>query len=348
MRNGVHTGTILVVDDDVAVRKLLAAALGDVGYRIVSVATGDAAVAALGQERFDVAMVDKNLGDEDGLDVIHRLRQIEPEVETIVMTAFATVDSALRAIRLGVFDYITKPFDQMEGVLHRVGRALEKRRRDLEIRSLITAMATTNRQLADMIGTLHESYLENAKVMARLCELRDPPRAGEAERVRVLATQLARECGVSSGELRWIEAAALVHDIGEAGEMDPILRKPGQLTPEEMARVRRHPLHSEALLRAVSGFDRVAQIVRHHHERYDGSGYPDALKGEDIPLGARILAVADAYVALTSPRPHRPAFEHTAALQELHDGKGRQFDDRVVTALGAAGGAGIAGRDGSV
>jgi response regulator RpfG family c-di-GMP phosphodiesterase len=315
---------------------------------------GAEALRAMTSERFDVAIVDKNLDgnthlpsaeDADGLRVIQRMREVDPDLEAVVMTAHATLESAVRAIQLGVFDYITKPFEQVTTVLHRIDRALEKRRRNLELRSLITVVATTNRQLSDAIATLHESFLENAKVMARLCELRDPPRAGEAERVRDLSALLARECGVGKTEQRWIETAALLHDLGEpnpydTAELDQDLNGAagGAGGPEGWRRheptpVRTMDLQPEALLSAVSDFDPVAQILRHHRERVDGKGNPDHLSADEIPLGSRILAVADAYVTLTSARPHRAALPHEQALHNVRAGSGTRFDPRVVAAM---------------
>ncbi len=176
-------------------------------------------------------------------------------------------------------------------------------------------------------------YLKVAKALAMAAETSEPYSYGHSERVARLATQIATQLGCPDELLRKVELAGILHDIGKIAIRDEILFKPARLTPAEFNEIKRHPNVAVEIIRPLDYFNDVSPLVEAHHEWYDGTGYPNRLKGEGIPLGARILAVADAYDAMTSPRPYRNRFSEEEALQLIRDGAGKQWDPKVVDAL---------------
>jgi putative nucleotidyltransferase with HDIG domain len=183
---------------------------------------------------------------------------------------------------------------------------------------------------AQLLTQLEQAYMDLVLALARAMDARDTYTANHSERIAVWAERTARALGCSEAEIRQIRWAALLHDIGKVGVPDRILRKPGPLTAEEWVEIRRHPVVGEEILRPIAALREVARIVRHHQERWDGMGYPDGLRGEEIPLGARIIAVVDTYGAITDHRPYRPARTHAEAVEELRRCAGTQLDPRIV------------------
>ncbi|MBN2494114.1 MAG: response regulator [Deltaproteobacteria bacterium] len=323
-------GSILVVDDENTVLLLLGNELEETGYDACRAASAQEALQALEKESFDVALVDKNLPDMDGIELLRRMRLSDPEMELIVMTGYASLDSALDAIEIGIFDYITKPFDHMSGVMQRVSRAVEKRRQKEELRQLTHSLSAANLQLASSMQSLRRTYLETAIVISRILAMRDPVRFGENEKIRSLCVRTAVGLGLDAETVEWLSAAALLHDLGEAGEIEQLESKPRPLSPEEYQKVKRHSDIGADLVKSISGFEPLAGIIRCHHERHDGSGYPCGLCGESIPIGARVLGVADSYIAMISRRPFRQAMSREKAVELIRGYAGTRFDPRVV------------------
>lgn len=328
-----ETRPILLVDDEPTVQDLLATALEGEGRRVVVAKDCQEALRALEQEQFMVALVDKNLPDGDGLDLMRQVRKLDPEIELIVITGYGSMESALEAIEIGIFDYITKPFENITTLVQRVKRAMERRLHKEEIGKLADNLSATNRQLAASMQAMKRTYLETAMVITRLMGLRDPDRFSENDQVRGMVVKIALKLGVDSESIEWLSIAALLHDLGQAGEIEQIVKKPGPLDKEEYAKVKRHPAIGADLLESIAAFEPMAGTIRHHHEHYDGSGYPDGLRGEGIPLPARILAVAHAYVAMISKRPHRSPMSKVAALECIKIDAGSKYDPRVVDAF---------------
>lgn len=183
---------------------------------------------------------------------------------------------------------------------------------------------------------IQRAYLETIRMLAAAVEARDPYTGGHLERVTHYAVVVARSLGWASDRLSEAEMGAILHDIGKIGIQDAILRKPGSLTPEEWAHMRTHPEIGTQILRGISFLEPVIPYVRHHHERFDGKGYPDRLAGEEIPIGGRLIAVADSFDAMTSTRPYRPALSVEVALAELRAAAGTQLDPKIVDAFLAA------------
>jgi HD-GYP domain-containing protein (c-di-GMP phosphodiesterase class II) len=210
-----------------------------------------------------------------------------------------------------------------------------------ELRRSHDELALANKRLRGLLednqallGRMHRSYLSTITSLARTIEAKDPYTGGHTERVAQIARMLALELGFDDAQLRAVDVGSVIHDIGKIGIPDHILLKPGKLDPEELAEMRRHPEISSYIVAELELPAIVKQMVRGHHERYDGNGYPDGLAGEEIPLAARILSVADALDAMTSDRPYRNALPLETARAEIEAQAGRQFCPRVVAALG--------------
>ncbi|KPK70453.1 hypothetical protein AMJ71_05030 [candidate division TA06 bacterium SM1_40] len=205
--------------------------------------------------------------------------------------------------------------------------------KDLELLATIGGAASIALQNISLFEDLRKSYLETLLALVLAAEAKDPYLRGHSERVAKCATWIAREMGLPKEEVREIQYAAILHDIGKIGLRDELLTKDGELTPQEFALIQKHQIVGERIIRPIRFLARVRPIIRHHHERYNGEGFPDHLRGEDIPLGARILKVADAYDALTSHRSYRPSMSGEETCARLTAESGKQFDPRVVEVL---------------
>ncbi len=205
------------------------------------------------------------------------------------------------------------------------------RERDLE--ALNTRLQEYVSALERTTAALREAYIQIARALTKALEARDPYTQDHSARVARLVRLLGSELGLSKDELDSLELAAELHDLGKIGIPDGVLLKPGPLEPEEMAQIQLHPAWSVRILRSLEFLRDILPIIEAHHERYDGSGYPRGLRGEEIPFGARILAVVDGYEAMTSPRPYRPAYSEAEAVERLKLGAGTQWDPRIVEAF---------------
>jgi len=213
---------------------------------------------------------------------------------------------------------------------------LDRSRSSVEqLRRSHSELERTNAQLQGLLERSRANYLSTISSLARTIEAKDPYTGGHTERVGEYALMLARELGFGEDELEAVEVGAIVHDIGKIGIPDRILLKPGRLDAEEFAEMRKHPEISSYILDGLDVPQVVVEMARHHHERFDGNGYPDGLAGEDTPLAARILTVADAFDAMTSDRPYRAALAVEEALAEVRRNAGTQFCPAVVAALDA-------------
>jgi len=204
---------------------------------------------------------------------------------------------------------------------------------ELKMLSSLAVQAASVIENATLYDRLHETFFSTVNVLAETIEMRDHYTGGHTRRVRDVSSQIGKAMGLSAEDMETLRLAASMHDIGKIGIDDAILRKPGRLSSEEFAQIKRHPEYGGEILQHVTGLRHIVPLVRGHHERYDGHGYPDGLEGEDIPLLARIIAVADAFDAMISHRPYRKALPMDVALAEINDNKGAQFDPRCAAAL---------------
>jgi response regulator RpfG family c-di-GMP phosphodiesterase len=326
---------ILIADDEQEIRNVLYELLsGEYDCQLVS--SAEAALARLRAMRFDVIVSDINMEGMSGLEMIPHVAEIAPDAVVVMVSGAQTVESAIEALRAGAFDYVTKPFD-LRHVEAAVRRALEhKRLREAKRRYenyLEELVAERTAELDRTLATLEDSYRMTLKALAAALETRDRETHGHSERVVSFSLRLGRELKLTGEELRSLEFGALLHDIGKIGVPDAILHKPAQLCAEEWVNMRRHPVHGQQILRGIEFLEGAARVVGQHHEKWDGTGYPLGLRGEEIDLNARIFAVADAFDAITSDRVYRAGRSYEVAVAELEEFAGRQFDPAVVAAF---------------
>ena len=355
---------ILVVDDDDGAVTIFQTILEEAGYEVVVEQTGRGALDQLGSRQFNLLLMDKNLPDISGIEVMRLARSMHPDIEAVVVTAYASTESAIEAIEAGAYDYLRKPLEDIEVLPRIVHRALERQALGRERQRLLMDLIETNQVLTSTNEELREAQsrlrrkmeemdlLQDATVMGltRLAEYRDLETGEHLERMRNYARLIAEELlgtalfpDVDEAFVEAIYKAAPLHDIGKVGIPDRILLKPGKLTTDEWTVMRTHPTVGgetleEAERRAGPGsptglLTMGKHIAFFHHERWDGSGYPFGRKAEEIPLEARIVAVADAYDAITSRRVYKPSIPHARARSILLEASAKHFDPRIVEAF---------------
>ncbi len=324
---------ILVVDDEEAIREVVSTLLETQGYSCTVCSNGRLALDAFRKDSFDLVLSDIVMPEMDGLKLLAELRTDDPDVPVIMVTAMHDIAIALEAIRSGAYDYILKPFEKDQ--LHlSVRRALEHRRLVIENRTyqsdLEHLVAERTQQLSIALQDLEQSYDYTLEALGGALDAKDAETEGHCQRVTAFTITMAKVMGVDKAQLRQIARGAFLHDIGKMGIPDSILRKPGPLTAEEREVMRRHCEIGYSVLKSIPFLKEAAAIVLAHQECYDGSGYPRGLRGEQIPLGARIFAVADTLDAMISDRPYRKALPISAAREEIRRHSGTQFDPQVV------------------
>lgn len=299
---------ILVVDDQKSNIELLRAQLKE--FKVIEAHSGGAALKKIREERPDLILLDVMMPGVDGFSVLSIIKKTEETRLTpvIVVTALNGDEERVKFLEIGADDYITKPFSP---------QVLMAR-----INNLIQTKVFLQEQLENM-----QEFVIN---LVNTLEARDMFRVKHSKRTAFYAEKLAQKYYPLNVIRSHVKMAALLHDIGNIYVRESILLKKGSLDPREFEIVKTHPEAGERICSYVSSLKPVLPLIRHHHERVDGRGYPDGLKGTDIPLGARILAVSDAFDALTSPRPHRDAYSLEEALKILKEGAGTQWDQRIV------------------
>ena len=321
---------VLVVDDEEPVARTVAGRLQRGGYEVEVALSQHDAMERVEGFACDLVFSDIHMPDGSGLDLARRLKERDPTIQVVLMTGNTTIEQVIQALRLHADDYLLKPFDT-EALLHAADRAVRHRRLVLENRSYRLELEERVREQAHRLERL---YLSGVHTLVRALEAKDPHTRGHSDRVAEFAAALASEVPGVDADL--VRRGAQLHDIGKIGIKSAVLRKPGPLTAEEVDHVRSHPAIGEQILAPMLEERAILDIVRHHHERWDGLGYPDRLRGPAIPLVARIVAIADAYDAMTTTRPYRPALSAAQAVAEIRDEAGRQFDpDLARTAIRA-------------
>jgi len=326
---------ILIVDDEREITEILADLLST-DYECMAAGSAEEALARLRDNPFELVISDITMPGMSGLEMIPHVKEMSPHTVVVMISGMQTVESAIGALRLGAFDYLMKPFDlrQVEAV---VKRALEhyelivaKQRYEDHLEELVEQRTA---ELDHALDSLEDAYRSTLRALTAALETRDSETHGHSERVVSYSLRLGREYGLNQEELKSLEFGSLLHDIGKIGVPDAILRKPAKLTEEEWARMREHPLHGQQILRGIEFLKGAARVVAQHHEKWDGSGYPLGLSGQEVDICARIFAVADAYDAITSDRVYRRGKSYEAAAEELDEWAGRQFDPKVVEAF---------------
>ena len=325
---------ILVVDDEEPIRDIVSAMLTSAGYACKQASSGIEALAVLSfGEEFELMLSDLMMADLDGIGLLERTKEKYPDMPVVMVTAVHDISVALTAIRNGAYDYLLKPFER-EQLLATVSRALENRRLKMENRNyqlnLESLVEARTDQLQAALEELKRSYDITLEVLGEALDYKDRETEGHSKRVTAYTMAIASRMGVPKEQIETIARGAFLHDIGKMAIPDNILNKPGKLTPDEVAIMREHCHLGYKLVRKIPVLQEAAEIVYSHQERFDGSGYPRGLKGEGIPLGARIFSIADTLDAITSDRPYRPAQTLDAARVEIEKWTGKQFDPEVV------------------
>ncbi|GAC1656309.1 MAG: response regulator [Acidobacteriaceae bacterium] len=325
---------ILVVDDEHPIPELVAAMLRASGYEVVTASNGVNALEVLASSpAFDLTMTDLMMPSMDGQSLLSEMRKLYPDLPVLMVTAVHDISVALKAMRTGAYDYLLKPFEREE-LLATVQRSIEhaklkqeNRRYQLELQRLVEARTE---QLQHALHDLERSYDVTLEALGDALDLKDSETEGHSKRVTAFTTVLARRMGLSAEDIRVIARGAYLHDIGKMAIPDAILLKPGQLNSGELRIMREHCYRGFTILKKIPYLADAAEIVYSHQERYDGDGYPRGLKGEQIPLGARLFSVADTFDAITSDRPYRAAQPIDVAQKEIAKHSGTQFDPKVV------------------
>jgi len=324
---------ILVVDDEEAIREVVSTLLEAQGYQCTVASNADEALTHFRADSHDLVLSDIVMPGINGLMLLERVRSQDEDVPVIMVTAMHDISTALEAIRMGAYDYILKPFEKDQLYLS-VRRALEHRRLVLENRNyqrnLEKLVAERTKQLSQALRELEQSYDYTLEALGGALDLKDAETEGHCQRVTAYTICIAKAMNVASPSLHHIARGAFLHDIGKMGIPDEILRKPGPLSESERQVMRRHCDIGHAVLKGIPFLRDAAEIVLAHQERWDGTGYPRGLKGEEIPLGARIFAVADTLDAMISDRPYRRALPLSEAKAEILRNAGLQFDPKVV------------------
>ncbi len=323
--------SVLVVDHEIYLQELLNAAFQAEGYDCEVAGDYEGALSKVGAREFDLVFTDLSIPGNSGTNVVNEIRKRRGDAIILVVTALDDAATAVEAMRAGAFDYILKPFN-LDRILAAAAEALEKREMDATNREYQRYLEQRSGEHDSAARRLFDSM---AAVLAALLEQKPPFEKGYLSSLADMSRKVAREFKMTEDGARKVYVAALLHDLGMIGLEDMLLVKPGRLTPEEQAKVREHISLTETLLKPILGDDEIMKHIRHHHEWYNGTGYPDGLRGNIIPLGARIIAVADAFAAMTHGRPYRKALSADAAISRIQEHAGTQFDQHVISVFAA-------------
>jgi response regulator RpfG family c-di-GMP phosphodiesterase len=355
MSDRTEAATILIVDDERGPRESLRMILEPV-HRVLQAKSGAEALELMRTEPVDLITLDLNMPGMRGQDVMRTVRSEFPQVEIIVITGCGSVGSAAEGVRMGICDYLEKPFDVVQ-VGAAVGRALSRRRarthlttfleelgrvvgrdrdaqailddvqRSQKLRGRVSGLFETPRTPEDAASDAHGGRtIEFLEVLAETIETKDRFMRGHARRVTVYSCLLADRLNLSTREHERIRIAAFLHDLGKVGVPTELLLRAGALDPTERALVEQHPAIGARLVKPLEIPSSVSLAIHHHHEWWDGTGYPDGLAGEEIPLAARIISIADAFDSMSCERPYRQALPRAVILGELNRFAGVQFD----------------------
>lgn len=320
---------ILIVDNDEDVRKRLQRKLTDKGYKCYEASNTKQALGKLKNSEVHLAILDSNMADMSGVNLFLKIQASNPDVAVVVSTDIGGTSVGIECMELGACEYITKPLILEEVVLV-VGRVLEKR-------WLEFLRKEYQQHLQDKVGEQTKKILDLSlraiTALAHALEAKDKYTRGHSQRVAEISVAIGNKMCLPQESIEKIKMAGLVHDIGKIGVKDSVLNKSANLTNEEFKHIRRHPEIGEYILAPIIKDNETLKLVRNHHERYDGTGYPDGLTNTQMLLGTKILILADAYDAMTSERPYRKAMSNKAAFAEIEHAQGTQFDPEVVTVL---------------
>jgi putative nucleotidyltransferase with HDIG domain len=327
------TARILVVDDENQVRAMIGSTLERNGYEVHLASNGREALEAITLNSFDLVLTDIVMQDVNGIALLERLHSQLPNLPVVMVTAIHDISVAIDSMRRGAYDYLLKPFER-EHLMSTVHRALDHKQILDEShnyqQSLEQMVRARTEMLRHAMEDLEHSYDVTLEALGDALDLKDSETEGHSKRVTAYTIALARAMGIPPADIKVIARGAFLHDVGKMAIPDEILRKPGTLTTDEQTVMREHCTRGYHMLRKIPFLAGAAEIVFCHQEHFDGSGYPSGIRGHEIPVGARIFAVADTLDAITSDRPYRRARSFDAAREEILRCSGTQFDPSVV------------------
>jgi len=320
---------VLVVDDELSVREILSEGLTVFGFDSVVASGAAEALEIVRKGEIDLVLTDIEMPGETGMELLASVKKFDRNLDVVMVTGVIDTHTAIAAIREGASDYLTKPFN-LDEVQIVVERTLEKRR-------LIDENRAYQEHLEELVEQrtqqLQHSYESTLQALVTALDFRDNETQGHSSRVVEYAVLVAKEMGVDGPALATIRRGSILHDVGKIGIPDSVLLKPGKLDRDEWEVMKKHPEMGYRMLQHIAFLEPALDIVFSHQERFDGTGYPRGLKGEEIPLGARIFTVVDTFDAMTSDRPYRPALSIEKAREEVRDCAGTQFDPEVAEAF---------------
>lgn len=324
---------VLAVDDEPAAVKLLSIILAPPAFRCATACSAEEALVALQRQPFDAVISDLQMPGLSGMELLLEVRHKHPHMAFLVTTGVDDVDVGVKAMRSGADDYLLKPLRE-SAVVASLENALHKRRLEQEVESyrqhLEEMVAERTRQLRAALEQVEQSYEDTLQSLGAAIDLRDNETEGHSQRVCRYSLEIARAMGWQDKQLGTLARGAYLHDIGKLGVPDGILLKRGPLTPEERKIMQRHAQIGFDLVKDIPFLADATDVVLMHHERFDGTGYPQGLKGEAIPLSARIFAIADTLDAVTSERPYQRASSFDFARDRIRQLSGTAFDPKVV------------------
>jgi putative nucleotidyltransferase with HDIG domain len=338
---------ILIVDDEPMIREVLLERLTNAGFQCEAAHNSAEALKQIRNRPYHLILSDISMPGGDGISLLRQIKSEQPDLDVVMLTGVVDVETAIRAIRLGASDYLTKPFN-LEDVMLTIERTIEKRRlirenleyqmdlerkveeRTGELRHKSEEVERLYEELKVAFDKIHSTYETTLEALMEALDARDSETQGHSRRVAEYTAAVASRMGVEEPELTQFRWGALLHDVGKMGIPDAILRKPGPLTTEEWSIMKHHPEMGAKILSSVRFLDGALPIVASHQEKYDGTGYPRGLRGEEIPLGARIFTVVDCLDAMMMNRPYRKATTYDRVREELLSHSGTQFDPEVV------------------
>lgn len=330
--SGMHQ--ILCIDDDPTILSSFTRDFKDIDAELTLAATAEQGLLKIEERQFSVVISDLKLPGADGIKFLQSVSRRFPDTVRILISGHADFESAVKAInQTGLFGFIAKPWST-DSLKETVLKAIEHYEMTLENKKLTAALSARCAELGIMTISLEKEVQARTTSMllgmVNALDLRDTETHWHSRRVALFAKRLAEQMGLDDTQVLEVERGSLLHDVGKIGVSDTILLKPGKLTPEEWVEMRRHAEYGYQILKNVEFLNEAKDLVWQHHERWDGNGYPQGLKGKDIYVGARIFSIIDTYDAMTSDRPYRKALSHDIACEEIRNQKGSQFDPDIV------------------
>jgi response regulator RpfG family c-di-GMP phosphodiesterase len=319
---------MLIAEDEPSINNMLTKYFCKNNFNVSGVADGLSAYNQLKNDNYDVCILDLSMPNKTGVEILNELNQYKDSITTsiIVLTANSDSNTIINVMKLGAFHYIQKPFD-MEELQVIVKNAIWQRKMK---RENIRYKYYLEEEVAKKTKEIRDTYLSIVDAFANSIEMRDVHTGGHSQRVSELAYLIGIELKLGEAELEDLRIGGILHDIGKIGISDQILRKPGKLSDDEFIEIKKHPLIGSNIVKNIPSLEKVIPSILFHQERFDGRGYPHGLKGNDIPLDGRILAVVDAFEAMISNRPYRKALSVNKAYKEIIDNSGTQFDPEIV------------------